>query len=184
MAADIEKVEKHRLLHAAEISLMLDKYDDIYSDFDPRPYTERAISYDFLDEMKRASRDMQSGRIELKLMIPKHERSLAKENFIRKRLHTHFKKHHNRLHDEINRLRIQGLFIAVIGFILMGTALFITDLNLSARLAAMVLVILEPSGWFAMWFGFDKIFYSVGEKKSDMDFYNKMSRCEITFTPY
>ena len=184
MAIDIEKAEKHKLLHVAEISLMLDKYDDIYSDFDPRPYTERAISYDFLDEMKRASRDMPSGRIELKLMIPKHERSLAKENFVRKRLHAHFKKHHSRLHDEINKLRIHGILIAAIGFVLMGIALFITDLNLSTRIANLVLVIIEPSGWFAMWFGLDKIFYTAGEKKSDMKFYDKMSKCDITFTPY
>jgi len=181
---DIEKSEKHKLLHESEISLILDTYDDIFSDFDPRPYSERAISEDFRAELKRASRDMPSGKIELKLMIPAKEHNLAKENLIRKRLHSHFKKHHGRLRSEIQKIRINGTIIALIGFMLMGAALFITDLNLSARLAAMALVILEPSGWFAMWFGFDKIFYTAGSKKPDMDFYDKMSKCEITFTPY
>ncbi|MBI2151367.1 hypothetical protein HYU21_01420, partial [Candidatus Woesearchaeota archaeon] len=30
------------------ISLVLDSYDDIFSDFDPRDYSEKALSEDFL----------------------------------------------------------------------------------------------------------------------------------------
>lgn len=184
MATAVEKSEKHKMMHISEISLMLDDYDDIFSDFDPRPYSERAISYDFLDEMKRASRDMPSGGISLNLLIPKHERHMGNERLIKKRLHEHFRKHHSRLHAEINKLRIYGILVAVIGFILMGTAVLLGDFKLSARLTTMILVVLEPSGWFAMWYGFDTIFYTAREKKPDMDFYDKMSKCEITFTTY
>lgn len=182
--SEAKKSEKHRLMHTAEISLMLDTYDDIFSDFDPRPYSERAISYDFLDEMKRASRDMPSGGISLNLLIPKHERHPVSEKLIKKRLHEHFRKHHGRLHAEIQKTRFEGILIAIIGFVLMGAAMLLGDMNLSARLTTMILVVLEPSGWFAMWFGFDTIFYTAREKKPDLSFYDKMSRCEITFTVY
>lgn len=49
------------IIDKAEISLVLDTYDDIFSDFDPRPYGERALSSDFLDEAKKAARD--KGRV-------------------------------------------------------------------------------------------------------------------------
>jgi len=182
--ADLEKSEKHKMMHISEISLMLDKYDDIFSDFDPRQFNQRAISVDFLDEMKRASRDMPSGSIGLNLLIPKHERHLGNEKLIKKRLHEHFRKHHSMLHTEIQKIMTGGIAIAVLGFILMGAAMLLGDLKLSARLTTMILVVLEPSGWFAMWFGFDRVFYTAGNKKPDMDFYDKMSRCEITFTTY
>ena len=36
----------------AEVGLRLEKYDDIFSDFDVRPYSARALSVDFLEEIK------------------------------------------------------------------------------------------------------------------------------------
>ena len=44
------KEETEKLLQQSEISLLLDSYDDIFSDFDPRPYNQRALSQDFLAE--------------------------------------------------------------------------------------------------------------------------------------
>ena len=35
--------EKQKLLEISEISLLLDSYDDIFSDFDQRPYAQRAL---------------------------------------------------------------------------------------------------------------------------------------------
>ena len=37
------------------ISLWIDSYDDIFSDFDPRPFSARNISDDFLYEVKKTS---------------------------------------------------------------------------------------------------------------------------------
>ncbi len=184
MAADIEKSEKHKLMHLSEISLMLDTYDDIFSDFDPRPYSERALSDDFLVEMKRASRDKPSGGISLNMQIPKREHNLGTEKIIKNRLRDHFKHHHDILHAEIQKLRIQGTLIAIIGFVLMGTAIMLGDLGITPRIVTMALVVLEPSGWFAMWFGFDKIFYTAGSRKPDLTFYEKMIKCDIVFLPY
>jgi hypothetical protein len=181
---NIEQSEKHKLLHASEISLMLDTYDDIFSDFDPRPYSQRAISEDFRAELKRATRYLPSGAIELKLMMPNKARSPEKEKLIKKRLHEHFKTHFGYVTDEIRNLHIAGASIAIIGFAIMISAIFIGDLNLGQRLTSAILVILEPAGWFTMWFGFDKIFYIAGSKKLDLEFYEKMSECEITFLPY
>ena len=50
---DSEKFEQREekvrnLLKKGEISLLLDSYTGIFSDFDPRPYAERTLSDDFL----------------------------------------------------------------------------------------------------------------------------------------
>jgi hypothetical protein len=47
-----------------EIKLMLDTYDDIFSDFDPRPFSQRTLSEDFLEEARKASREKEMGNIE------------------------------------------------------------------------------------------------------------------------
>ena len=67
------------------ISLVLDSYNDIFSDFDPRDYSEKALSEDFLSECKRAARDKEN-HIELRLLIPIKKRNSTHENKIRKRL--------------------------------------------------------------------------------------------------
>ena len=83
----------------ANISLILDSYEDIFSSFDARRHSEKALSTDFLDEAKRASRDKDSGSIELKLLIPKNKRQLGEEIIIKKRLKRHFQHHYNMVLD-------------------------------------------------------------------------------------
>ena len=57
-------------LREGNISLILDDYNDLFSDFDPRHYSERALSDDFLAESKRASRDKPAGSLEVKFLVP------------------------------------------------------------------------------------------------------------------
>ena len=48
----------------------------------------------------------------------------------------------------------------------------------------LLIVILEPGGWFAVWTGLEKIFFSDNEKKQEMVFYEKMSNIQIDFYSY
>ncbi len=79
----VKGIKKETLLKASEISIILDTYDDIFSDFDPRPYSERALSDDFLIEANKASRDKASGQIELIFLIPQKMRNIESENLIK-----------------------------------------------------------------------------------------------------
>ncbi|MBI4652464.1 hypothetical protein HY745_14550 [Candidatus Desantisbacteria bacterium] len=80
-----------RILDMVQVSLQIDSYDDIFSDFDPRPFSERTLSDDFLLESKKAFREKESGRFELRFLIPIKERKLESEKIIKKRLTDHFK---------------------------------------------------------------------------------------------
>src|SRR3989344_5995509 len=106
-----EMQKKKELLAKSEISLLLDTYDGIFSDFDPRPYNERALSDDFLLEAKKASRDKATGTIELIFMMPADKMDMHQESLIKKRLRDHFKKHHARIQKEKKGIVKNGLYL-------------------------------------------------------------------------
>jgi hypothetical protein len=180
----VSDAEKHKLLQLSEIGLWLDTYDDIFSDFDPRPYSERALSDDFLNESKKAAKEMTSGTINLKFLIPSSMHDPKTDEIIKKRLHEHFRKHHHMLVKEVATLKRQGITLGILGMVMMMVATYVRTMESNGFLYQFLIVLLEPSGWFVVWFGLDQIFYAARSKKPDLDFYAKMSHCEIHFTPY
>jgi len=165
------------------ISLILDSYDDIFSDFDPRAYSERALSDDFLTECKKAARDKED-RLELRFLAPKNKRNYREEIQIKKRLKEHFQRHCKQLEREINEIRWKGIGWFILGAVLMliGTFLYTyRDTNFFYNLA---IIIVEPAGWFTFWEGLNMIFFTTKEKMPDYNFYKKMSKSEIVFLDY
>lgn len=179
-----EKHQEYReLLSKGEISLMLDTYDDIFSDFDPRPYHSRALSVDFLDEASRAARE-KSGTLQIHFLLPAHERKYAIEGIIKKRLRAHFERHYHLLHKEAKQKIVNGLLISALGFILMIGAAY-TFIHEDGQFLMILLgVILEPAGWFAVWEGMYIIFFSSRDNKQELEFYHKMTHADIRFDTY
>jgi hypothetical protein len=177
------EIDRHELLKISEISLWLDTYDDIFSDFDPRPYHQRALSDDFLLEAKKASMDKNQG-IELKFLIPKNKRNLTHEALIKKRLREHFKKHLLSFKDELKKMLRQGLYFVISGIIIMFFASLILFKADDSLLFDFLVVFLEPAGWFLFWEGLGILVFEIKKKKPDLDFYDKMSKCDIVFIEY
>jgi hypothetical protein len=180
---DEEKI-KEDILSKSEIALWLDTYDDIFSDFDPRPFTQRAVSVDFLDEIRRASRDKVSGQIELRFLIPKDLRKESDEQQIKKRLKDHFKKHADETKKEVKKTLGKGLLIAALGFASMFVSVIVYYYVYAELLKVILTTLLEPAGWFLMFYGFDMAFYTVRAKHPEVEFYEKMSKSDITFVTY
>jgi len=178
------EVDREKLLGMSEIALWLDTYDDIFSDFDPRPFIQRALSIDFLDEIKRASREKVSGQIELKFLVPRNQRSIETDLQIKKRLKEHFKKHHEQLKIEKNKVVRTGILVASLGFFNMFLAVILHSLLGEILLTTILTTLLEPSGWFMMFYGLDRVFYGGQSKKPDIEFYGKMSNADISFISY
>ena len=181
---DINEVQM-RIFQLSKISLLLDSYDDIFSDFDPRPYSQRALSDDFLNEAKRASRDRASGTIELRFLVPAHIRNQNNELIIQKRLREHFKKHRAMIKKEITTIINQGIAFTIAGIMIMLITTFIL-LNSDYRnfLMSFSVVLLEPAGWFLFWEGLDLIIFKSKIKKPDLEFNDKIEKCEMTFLSY
>jgi hypothetical protein len=168
----------------SEISLWLDNYGDLFSDFDPRPYSNRSLSQDFLDELRRATRNIEAGEFHVKLLAPTALRKPADEVVIRKRLKDHFKKHFLVVKKEHQKLIRKGIILAVLGFLFMLGATFVGHYGKETLLVTFLTVILEPGGWFMMWYGMDQIFYFGKEKKPEYEFYEKMDKADIKFDSY
>lgn len=177
----VEEVEKEEEMRQGNISLILEGYNDLFSDFDPRPTEQRALSDDFLLEIKRAARDKELG-LELRLMMPKIKRNLTEEAKIKKRIKAHFNKYYKEKEKEIRKLRIEGGLLCFIGIALSIAATFIY--SNTSFLSTLALVILEPAGWFSIWNGLDKIFFEVRGKKPDINFYKKMANANVSFISY
>lgn len=59
-----KKVEDGRLSSILNsIQIALDHYDDIFSDFDPSPFSQRMLSDDFLKEMQKRYIETKKGSL-------------------------------------------------------------------------------------------------------------------------
>ena len=178
-------MKKSELVKMSGISLALDDYNDLFSDFDPRKYGERALSDDFLAEAKRATRERDAGPIELILMIPNAKRNHNDETIIKKRLRDHFRKHHTVLHNEKNKILYRGLAFTIVGIAIMTlAAYYFFDKAVYDLVSKFLLVLLEPAGWFLFWEGLDQMIFEAKKKTPDLGFYEKMTKCEIKFIGY
>jgi len=174
-----------KITNPSEITLSIDDYNDIFSDFDPRHYSQRALSEDFLAEARRASRDKEEEGIQLVFLIPEKRRNLADEEIIKRRLSDHFKKHSDRIlnHVKYPILR-RGWTFVFFGVVLMFIATLIMTKNTTQNLWKNFLIItLEPGGWFFFWDGLEQIIFEANKINPDIEFYKKMAVCRISFHP-
>ncbi len=163
----------------AGIPLVLDSYDDIFSDFDPRPYSYKALSGDFLLECKKASIE-KKGKIKIRLFLSKNKRDPLEEIKIKKRLKEHFTKHLREKKKEIRKIKLHGVFWAILGSAMMVLSALLINMQ-GPFFFFFLMTLVQPAGWFFLWEGMGKIWIVPGEKKPDYNFYKKMSNSEISF---
>lgn len=175
---------ENEVLQEANISLIINDYNDIFSSFDARPYSEKSISVDFIEECKRAARDKKEDGLELRILVPKMKRNLKEEWKIKKRLKDHFHHHDQIAEKEINSIKREGGLWFILGTIFIMTVSWLHTLELSGFFISLLSTMLEPAGWFSFWEGLAKIFIVAKEKSPEHEFYKKMSEAEVNFTEY
>ncbi|PKP55866.1 MAG: hypothetical protein CVT89_07405 [Candidatus Altiarchaeales archaeon HGW-Altiarchaeales-2] len=176
--------EKEKLLKLSEVSLILDTYDDIFSDFDPRPYDERGMSDDFLAEAKKAVKKKSSETIELKFLIPANKRNISDETIIKKRLTEHFNNELGHLNKRRRKIMKEGGIFITFGIVLMFIATFLLFGAEKDLLTSFIIVVMEPAGWFLFWEGASIAIFESRKITPELEFCEKMSNCEISFLAY
>lgn len=172
-------------LQRSNISLWLDTYDDIFSDFDPRPYAQRALSDDFLVEAKKVTRETAAGEIELELMMPKDKRNAQQEAIIKKRFKEHFKKQYDYFKNKQRRILRQGVSFIALGIVAMIISTFILLEQPEANFwLTLLTVVAEPAGWFLFWEGLHLTIFDVKQVASDLKFNKRMHRGRVAFASY
>lgn len=166
------------------ITLWIDSYSDIFSDFDPRPFSERAISDDFISQVKRVSRETADKVEILKLLVPEGTQKEEHERIIKKRLQSYFYNFCTQLRMEIRKIRNRGLVFTFLGVGLMIAASYIVFLNLSSFSYKLILTLCEPGGWFLFWTGLDLIISISWNKQTELLFYTRMENVHVEFSSY
>ena len=186
MAREVTKIEgSEKNSSETSLSLALANYNDLFSNFDPRPFTERSLSVDFLDEIRRASKDKPGEGLQLKLMVPRDKREVSQESAIKRRLKDHFRRHFNLLLGETKRIKRLGFSLAVLGvFFIVGAGFLYPYIDSGGFFVRLLFLLLEPACWFLGWTGLDQFFYTIRNKQPDFEFYKKMDSSEISFFSY
>jgi len=167
-----------------EIILNINTYDEIFSDFDPRIFSQRSLSDDFLLEVKKATLEKEKP-LKLRFLIPSSERNLRVEVTIKKRLNEHFKHHSKDLNQERKNTIKQGLIFTFFGILLMIITTFIlVEATIKSIVIIFLSVLFEPGGWFFFWEGLNLIIFESKKKTPDLEFYEKMSKASIIFDAY
>jgi hypothetical protein len=165
------------------ISLILDSYGDLFSDFDPRPYSEKALSEDFLEECNRAVRNREDG-VELRLLVPKKLRNHVEEAKIKKRLKSHFHKHFEKQKKKFRSIRMQGIAWFLMGTFVMIGSTFLYPYHEVNFFLTLLSIVSEPASWFFFWEGLGKFFMESKRPLPKYNFYKRMSKLEIYFIDY
>lgn len=163
------------------ISLILDSYHDLFSDFDPRPYSIKALSDDFILECRKAA-VVKKNKIELRFLIPKNRRNYQDEIKIKKRLKEYFHKHFKEEEAQISKIKREGIVWFILGALVMSTGPFL--LNLHGFFYKLLMIMIEPAGWFFFWEGLGKFFIDSKKILPEYEFYKKMARSDIYFLDY
>jgi len=179
-----QKVEINVQKPKVGISLWLDEYDNFFSDFDPRPYSQRSLSDDFLYEVKKITHEIKPGVFEMTFLMPVNKRNKTIENIIKERLRSYFKKQFARLEKERITFRNKGILLTLLGIALMVCSTIATESQDVVPILRFLRAFLEPSGWFCTWYGLDHIFYTAKENSIELNFNKKMSRAEFSFDAY
>jgi len=164
-----------------EIRIWIDTYEDIFSDFDPRHYSERNISDDFLEELKKVAREHNYKVNILRLLVPEKIRQPENEMIIMKRLHDYFMDNYNRYRLRRRSYRKKSAAYLAIGMLLILAAGYFSFLKIKYPIMHIPFVILEPGGWFLTWTGFEHIIRSTEKAMPELIFYTKLSRSKIAF---
>ncbi|ELR68476.1 hypothetical protein C900_00310 [Fulvivirga imtechensis AK7] len=166
------------------VSLWIDTYDDIFSGFDPRSFSERALSDDFIMQVRKVSKEIRTKISVLKLLVPAGTQHTEHERMIRKRLQNYFYNMYQQLYEEYRSVKVRGVYFTISGLSLMIIASYLSYLNLADFYTSLLLVLSEPGGWFLFWTGLDHLVTFSRSQKNEMDFYTRMSNVHVEFGAY
>lgn len=182
-----ESTRKYSLTSAmkpSEVSMWLDSYNDIFSDFDSRPFQQRMLSDDFLAEAKKAFKEKNVVIRTFKLLLPVAIRNEQDEKRIATRLSDYFNHAYRQLRAEASEIKRKGLYFVITGIALMLVASYVSFLKSEKYYVHILLVLFEPAGWFMLWAGLDHLVYSSQKIKNDLKFYSSMAHAQFDFASY
>ena len=173
---------EQRIKDIKEVSIAIDDWDDIFSDFDPRSLSERALSEDFISELKRRYRETRKGSFLVSIYAPVSLKDDKSAKIVIQRLKRHFKHRSLQRQKQLNRIRMRGFFFVALGICFLGFLTLATYFRFFSDLAIEILgIILMPLGWCGIWEGFSKIIDTSPIFIQEEMLFDKLSKADYRF---
>ncbi|MFH0732970.1 MAG: hypothetical protein V2A72_08680 [Candidatus Omnitrophota bacterium] len=172
----------HNIKDINEISVAIDRWDDIFSDFDPSPIEHRTLSEDFIYELKKRHRESKSGRFIITIYAPKSLHDEATEKMVINRLKQYF--HFRALQEkkQLRGVRITGFVFVACGI---SSLALLTILTYSKKFTDLTIeligIVFMPLGWFGLWEGFSRIVDSSPLLRQDENLFIRLSKASYQF---
>jgi hypothetical protein len=181
MADKTADIEGH-IKDIQEISIAIDSWDDIFSDFDPSPLEHRILSEDFIAELKKRHRETKRGSFVITIYAPISLKDEVSERLVLKRLKQYFKFTHLSIQKEINSSKAKGTIFVICGIFFLALLTFVAYFKMIDTLVLeLVSILLMPLGWFGIWEGFSHIIETPPLLKQDREMFEKMNKATFKF---
>ena len=167
--------------YTLDLSLWLDDYDDIYSDFDSRNYLKRRVSHDFVNELRIALKNKNEKINDLILLLPQNKRNTTTEQKIIQNLKNYFNRYLHLYTEKHNKNLKRGIFLFIIAILLMIVNSVVSLQLNNNLLSSIIRIVLEPAGWFLAWVSFDILYYDRQELRKEKYFFSELSEIKIYF---
>jgi hypothetical protein len=175
------EIEEH-IKDIQDITIAIDSWDDVFSDFDPSPIDRRILSGDFLSELKKRYRETQRGDFIITIYAPASLKDETTERLVNKRLKQFFKFRHLFFQKEIATAVRRGTLFVLGGIASLSFLTMLTYFHVLDKLALeMIAIILMPLGWFGIWEGFSRIIEPAPLIKLDEELFAKLSKAALKF---
>jgi hypothetical protein len=165
-----------------EIAIVIDTWDDIFSDFDPRPLNERMISTDFIDELKKRYKENRKGDYVISIYAPVSLKDELAEKMVTKRLKQHFRQRFLHKKKKLKFIRVRGVVFFLIGIGALSFLTLVTYFKFFHELTVQILgIILMPLGWFGIWEGLSQLVDPSPVAIQDEKLFEKLSAARYKF---
>lgn len=165
----------------AHVGIDIDAYDEIFSDFDPRPFSERTVSEDFLKHLRRHFYDRKPAYLDLVILVPHKKRKNTLENTIKKRLHIYFHQSLREVTAEIRGVTKRNIFITIFALLLMVAGGFLSAKTIKSIYDYMLITFIEPASWFLFWTSLETLLQTRKKYKMELLYYKQLADCKIVF---
>ena len=179
--ATVDESEINVLLDDAGVNIWIDKYADVFSDFDTRPLVKRKLSNDFITEICKMVREDPSATVELNFNILDDQKDAEVEAIIISHLHTHFTNNQKAERESIRKTSRKGYMLTALGFMIILLLAYVASIAKGIFFINSLPVLIEPLAWFVTWTGLDHIFKHYGSDSAHVDINAKMLGAKISF---
>ncbi len=182
MTTDPEKIIEQRENDLREIAIVIDTWDDIFSDFDPRPLSERMVSSDFINELRKRYKETRLGEFLITIYASPSLKDPESERIVHKRLKQHFRQKFLQKKKILATIRSRGGIFVLVGICSLSFLTLATYYKFVHELTIQLTgIILMPLGWFGLWEGFSKLIDTSPALLEDEKLYEKLSKAKYDF---